>query len=372
MEIGQYLRYIRHAALIIAIGGALLVAFSRILLLAQTQTSDPMPNSPQTHSSESGLQTNSIKTSIPEDDGMLQRRDIVLGNSQSSSSDIKSRRNELTKHIVQEGETVWGIALEFGLRPETILWSNYKTLRDNPDLLNIGRELMIPPEDGLLIDVEPGDTVDAIARRFKVKPESIIGSPLNGIRGANDQLPIGKLLFVPGGERELVIWQLPEPVQVGTQQVLTQRGLVKAKVYRVGVCGNVAIAALGTGALVYPTGSNFRSGFNFSSNHGGIDFGDKLGNPIYAADSGTVVFAGDATNAYGQFVGYGRYVVLDHGNGYQTLYAHNTSLTVSCGQQVTKGETIAYMGSTGKSTGPHSHFELWLNGTGVNPWSFLP
>lgn len=302
------------------------------------------------------------------------RRDFVLSGApvQAQSASAPLSRAGIFTYTVHNGDTVFGIAQAFGLTPETVLWANYKSLKDNPDLLSLGQQLLIPPTDGLIVEVEMGDTIDGLARLFKVQPDVIVNEPLNGLTSVNELLPLGKALFVPGGERELVVWQLPEPVQVGTQNVQTARGVVNAKVYNVGSCGNVAIPAIGTGSLVYPTGSSFVSGYNFRGTHGGIDFGGKMNIPIFAADSGTVVFAGDSVNAAGNFVGYGRYVVLDHGNGLRTLYAHNSSLTVSCGQQVAKGEVIALMGSTGRSTGPHSHFEVRSSSGYVNPWTLLP
>lgn len=307
-------------------------------------------------------------------DGAVIRRDFVM-NGDANAAPVAppiSARADILTYTVQAGDTVFGIANLFGLAPETVLWANYTSLKDDPDLLSVDQQLLIPPVDGVIVEVEMGDTVDGLARLFKVTPDVIVTQPINGLRSVNDLLPVGRLLFVPGGERELVVWQLPKPIEVGTTQVRTQRGVVKAKVYNVGSCGNVAIPALGSGSLLYPTGSSYVSGYNFRGSHGGIDFGGKMNIPIFAADSGTVVYAGDALNASGRFVGYGRYVVLDHGNGYRTLYAHNSSLTVSCGQQVSKGEVIALMGSTGNSTGPHSHFEVRASGSYVNPWTLLP
>lgn len=275
-------------------------------------------------------------------------------------------------YTVQPGDTLFGIAAAFGLLPETILWSNYPTLKDDPDLLAVGVDLLIPPVDGVVAAVEEGDTLEVMARRYQVKPEVVVAEPANGILDINQPLPKGKELFFRGGQRELVVWQLPQPVEVKANTASAQQGAASVKVYRVGACGEVAIPPLGTGAFIYPTGSNFVSGYNFGSYHPGLDFGGKMGIPVYAADSGTVIYAGDSVDAAGRFTGYGRYIVIDHGNGYQTLYAHNSELAVTCGQQVLKGTVIASMGSTGRSTGPHSHFEIRSSGTAINPWSLLP
>ena len=125
----------------------------------------------------------------------------------------------------------------------------------------------------------------------------------------------------------------------------------------------------GTGQLAYPTSyrtisagyPNYRNG----SYHGGVDWPCPTGTAVHAADSGVVVIAKRLTYSYG------RYILIDHGNGLSTLYAHNSSLAVSVGDKVSKGQIIAYSGETGNATGPHVHFEVRLNGTRVNPMNYL-
>lgn len=297
---------------------------------------------------------------------LIQRDVVLLGSAPGAvGAPLSDRPRELSQYSVVQGDTLFGIALKFGLSPETILWSNYSTLKDNPDLLSIGQQLIIPPENGLIVNVEPGDTIEGLARRFRVSPQSIINEPINGLRDINQPLSIGQVIFVPGGERETVIWQVPKPVEV-------RRTVTGVRVYRVGVCGEVAIPPLGTNAFVWPANRRYLSGYNFSSVHPGIDIAGRLGEPIYASDAGTVIYAGYSLNAAGRPVGYGQYVVLDHGNGYQTLYAHASQLYVQCGQQVQKGAVIAAVGSVGRSTGPHLHYEIRYGGRAVNPWTLLP
>jgi len=99
--------------------------------------------------------------------------------------------------------------------------------------------------------------------------------------------------------------------------------------------------------------------------HSGVDIGARMGEPIYAANAGTVIVSGFNTG------GYGNYIMVDHGGGYVTLYAHNSSNAVSVGQTVAKGQVIGYVGSTGASTGPHLHFEVRVNGSAVNPLPYV-
>lgn len=125
----------------------------------------------------------------------------------------------------------------------------------------------------------------------------------------------------------------------------------------------------GTGQLGYPTSyRGISAGFpNYSSGryHGGIDFPCPEGTEVHAADSGTVIVSSPL------WYSYGHYIIIDHGNGISTLYAHNSSLLVSVGQGVSKGQLIAYSGNTGNSTGAHCHFEVRVNGTQVNPLNYL-
>jgi len=292
------------------------------------------------------------------------RRNFVLSTGENQRT-LSGRSRQLSAYAVVPGDTLFGIALKFGLRPETILWSNYDTLKDNPDLLSIGQKLTIPPEDGLIVEVEKGDTVEGLARRFGVSPDRIVNEQINGLRDMNQPLQIGQRVFVPGGERETVIWQVPKLVEV-------RRTSAGVRVYRVGKCGEVAIPPLGTGSFLWPANRRYLSGYNFSAVHPGLDIAGRLGEPIYASDAGTVIYAGYSLNAAGRPVGYGQYVVLDHGNGYQTLYAHASQLFVRCGQQVQRGQVIAAVGSVGRSTGPHLHYEIRYLSQAVNPWSLLP
>jgi len=362
-------RYLAHLfVVVILIGGGLLVA-PRFLPLSETtvlaignskaarSVVTPPPNIPPT--------AIVIIGGLDTPDPNIIRRDYVPNAAPSSALVSKVVKRELMTYTVVDGDTLFGIALKVGLRPETVLWSNYSLLKDNPDLLSIGQVLTIPPQDGLIVAVETGDTIDGLARRFGVSPETISTDPINGLTDPNQPLKIGQQIYVVGGERETVVWQIPKLVATGK--------IVKgAIVYKVGRCGEVPIPSLGGGVFNWPGNRHYLSGYNFSNWHAGLDIAGHLGEPIYAADSGTVIYAGYSLDTNGQPKGYGQYVVLDHGNGYQTLYAHASQLFVRCGQQVRRGAAIAAVGSVGHSTGPHLHFEIRLNGGAVNPWTLLP
>ncbi|MDW8394982.1 MAG: LysM peptidoglycan-binding domain-containing M23 family metallopeptidase [Anaerolineae bacterium] len=358
---GQHARRPRFEVLFLALltlTGSLLLALL-VQRLGQTP-SEPMPPKP--------IPLPTFPPDLTPEAGVLPSEEVIIRDAppgNAAASPAHRGKRELREYTVVEGDTVFGIALKFGLRPETILWSNYDQLKDNFDLIRVGQKFIIPPENGLIIEVERGDTLDGIARRYGVKPEAIVNEPINKLTSINQPLQIGQVLFIPGGERETVIWQVPKLIPL-------RRTATGVRVYRVGKCGEVAIPRLGTGSFIYPTNRRYLSGYDFGRYHPGLDFAGRLGEPIYASDAGTVIYAGYSLNAAGVPVGYGQYVVLDHGNGYQTLYAHASQLYVRCGQQVPKGAVIAAIGSVGRSTGPHLHYEIRYQGMAVNPWTLLP
>ncbi len=275
-------------------------------------------------------------------------------------------RTEIITYTVQVGDTIFGIAEMYGLRPETILWGNYYTLADDPHRLTPGQELNIMPMDGTYHRWSEGEGLNGVSRGYDVTPETIINWPGNHLDAAalgdwsNPNIEAGTMLFVPGGERAFVTWSAPR---------ITRDNPAVARILGPGACGTIMDGAVGIGAFIWPGNNHFLSGYDYSpsTNHFGIDIAGRLGDPIYAADNGVVVYSG--WNDWG----YGYVVVIDHGNGWQTLYAHLSSINVGCGASVYQGGVIGAFGSTGNSSGPHLHFEMMHDNYGkVNPWNFLP
>jgi len=275
-------------------------------------------------------------------------------------------RTEIITYTVETGDTIFGIAEKFNLRPQTVLWGNYYTLLDNPHYLHPGQVLTILPSDGTYHKWSAGEGLNGVAAGYDVKPEAIIDWPGNHLNvetlgdWSQPNIEAGTFLFVPGGEREFVSWSSPP--------WLTRKNPAVAKVLGPGACGSIMEGAIGTGSFVWPTYWHRLSGYDWSpaTNHFGIDIAGLEGQPLYAADGGVIVYAGWNDHGYGQVV------VIDHGTGWQTLYAHMFVVGVECGQSVEQGEVIGQLGTTGASSGPHLHFEMTYNATRVNPWDFLP
>jgi hypothetical protein len=280
---------------------------------------------------------------------------------------IPSRpRTEIITYTVQTDDTIFGIAEMFGLKPETILWGNYYTLTDDPHKLRPGVELNIMPVDGVYHRWSEGEGLNGVSHGLGVTPEVIINWPGNHLDPvtlgdySHPNIEPGTMLLAPGGHRDFVTWSAPR---------ISRSNPGVARVLGPGSCGTVVDGAVGTGSFVWPASIHRLSGYDYSpsTNHFGIDIAGTLGDPVYAADNGVIVYAG--WNDWG----YGNVVVIDHDGGWQTLYAHLSSFNVGCGQSVYQGDLIGAFGSTGNSSGPHLHFEMLSEGYGkVNPWNFLP
>jgi len=264
---------------------------------------------------------------------------------------------EVTSYTVSKGDSLFEIASTHKIKPETLLWANYDLLNDNPDLISVGMELKVPPVDGVYYEWQEGDTIQTIAGRFEAKIEDILAWSSNAIDLTNPEVEPGTWVMVPNGHREFRQWIIPV--------IPRGRAGVSKSVYGAGACEGGYDGAYGSGAFIWPAGNHYLSGNDYWSGHLGIDIAAGEGAPIYAADSGVVVFSGWATG------GYGYMIMIDHGNGYQTLYAHLNSISASCGQSVFKGDLIGLLGSTGRSSGPHLHFEITYKGAKVNPHTML-
>lgn len=246
-------------------------------------------------------------------------------------------RQGVIVYVVQPGDNVSKIAQSLGLRPETILWSNPE-LETWPDYIVVGQELFIMPMDGAYHEVKAGDTLQSVAERYSVEVSVIVECEHNDLAEPYE-LQVGQRLVIPGGTRPLV----PRYVQATAPPPPN--------------------APQGSGNFMWPASGYLTQSYWLG--HQAIDIGAVTGVPIYAADSGYVAFTG-------WMGGYGNYIIVNHGNGFETLYAHLSQIRVIAGQGVQRGQVIGLMGSTGRSTGPHLHFEIRQGGVKRNPVGFLP
>jgi murein DD-endopeptidase MepM/ murein hydrolase activator NlpD len=253
-------------------------------------------------------------------------------------------REGVIKHEVEAGDTVWSLAQRYGISSQTILWANQLS---EEDLLQIGQQLLILPVSGVYHQVQSGDTIEHIAERYRADPQAI--RDVNHI--TNQTLAASDKLIVPGGI-------LPE--------ALRPRTLARPETPAAAAASSPAAAGppTGSGRFAWPARGEITT--YFSGWHPGIDIAGTSGTPILAADDGVVAFTGWDTT------GYGYRIVIDHGNGWVTTYNHLLpAFQVRAGEEVSQGQVVGLMGSTGRSTGPHLHLEFLLNGRFVNPLGVL-
>jgi murein DD-endopeptidase MepM/ murein hydrolase activator NlpD len=258
-------------------------------------------------------------------------------------------RSEVLTYEVQTGDTLFIIADNFGINAETILFGNFDFLNGNPHLLAPGDVLNILPINGAYHLWSEGDTLEKIAETYFVEQDIIVQWPGNNLdpyelEFNDNPIQPGTWLVIPGGQRDdYVDWGPP---------AISRSNPVSASYYGSGYCGQIYEGAVGTYNFIWPTSATYISAFYNPVLHPAIDIAASIGYPVFASDTGVVVYAGWSV------YGYGNLVVIDHGNGWQSAYAHLDTIRVSCGQSVYQGSTIGTMGNTGQSTGPHLHFEL--------------
>jgi len=278
---------------------------------------------------------------------------------------VAESRYEFLEYTVVSGDTLFGIAEQFGLEPTSILWTNLYTLWDNPAGLVPGQVLKIPPEDGVLHTWTEGEGLNGVANGLSVSVDTIVEWPGNNLSyetvgdPSNPNIEPGTEIFAPGGSRGFRDF---------STTIFAREESAESNVWGEGKCPPADSGPIGNGTFIWPAVETYISGFEFSpeTNHWGIDVAGDLNDPLFAVDSGVIVYSG--WNDWG----YGNVVAIDHGNGYQSLYAHLESINVGCLAYVTQGDVIGYMGSTGNSSGPHLHFELLSGTQRVNPHQYLP
>jgi len=253
---------------------------------------------------------------------------------------------QATNYVVETGDSLWSIASAKNLEVDTLIGSN---VFRNSSLLRPGMVLRVPNQDGIFYTFVSGDNIDAVARRFRVA--------VDRVRQANpgvdlSALTTGSEVFLPGARPAI-----SEPRPTGRRQPGP---------------GQTTVVNRGNQQYRWPLMGRISSTFGWRRHpitrrndfHTGIDIRASRGAPIHAARDGRVTFAG--------WMGaYGKTVVIDHGGGHSTLYAHASAILVRQGERVTTGQTIARVGSTGRSTGPHLHFEIRVNNRAVDPRPLL-
>lgn len=256
-----------------------------------------------------------------------------VGTGQAPALDTKSTRTSIEYYIVKKGDNLGSIAEDYSISLNTLLWANQLTARS---YIRPGDKLTILPVSGVSHTVKKGDTLAGIAGKYKADKDKIL--EFNHLADAGS-LQIDQVLVVPDGQ---IVYVAPKII------------------YDQGYSGK---SYTSSGQLLWPTVSKRITQY-YHWSHPAIDIGANRGSRILAAEEGTVIYAG-----WGK--GYGYQVLIDHGGGFKTRYAHNTRLYVKAGSRVSRGQTIALSGNTGWSTGPHLHFEVYVSGVRRNPLLYI-
>lgn len=245
-------------------------------------------------------------------------------------------REKVIMYTVERGDTVSTIAKKYNISADTLRWANDLS-NDN---ITVGDDLKIPSVTGILHKVQSGDTVYSVAKKYATNPQAIVDFPYNDF--ANPQtfsLVVGEIIMVPDGVK-------PEE----------QPTYVRPRQY-------IASAAVGASGYAWPVHGGISQGYSWY--HTALDIESPVGTPVLSAQTGTVL----AVYASGWNDGYGTHVLIKGNDGNVTLYAHMSGINVSVGQAVSAGGTVVgWVGLTGRTTGPHLHFEV----KGANPLSYLP
>lgn len=270
---------------------------------------------------------------------------LIIQGSQDTHTDISIKpRDKIEDYTVEEGDTLSSIAQKKGISVDTIKWANDIT---NVNSVKPGQTLKILPETGVAHIVKSGDTLESVAKKYSAEPQAILDYPFNDIPD-DFSLKVGQVLIVRDGTPPTIAAPKPKP----QPQYLAQGP------------SSPAFSAPGGGTFIWPTGGSITQYFAWY--HPGVDIANRAAPGISASDGGRVVVAGWPDNS-----GYGNRVIIDHGNGYTSLYAHLSNIYVTVGDSISRGQLIGQMGSTGRSTGTHLHLEIHFKGVPLNPLAIL-
>ncbi len=265
------------------------------------------------------------------------------------------------KYVIQSGDTIWDIAMSSGISV-----SDIQSLNPELDInrIRIGDEIYLSS----IVPYVNVETVADITSQETIPYDTTKKYDSNLIKGQTKVLTKGE-----SGLKQVVIKTTQVNGFTTNQEVLNSTVLKEAVNQVVAVGTKVVYSTASRGSSTVSTSGFIRPapgiltsnyGYRGREFHTGVDLAASTGTPVVASKAGTVVFSGWNGNL-------GYCIIIDHGNGVQTVYGHNSKLIAGVGASVSQGETIALMGSTGRSSGPHCHFEVRVNGVSQNPWNFI-
>ena len=291
---------------------------------------------------------------------------------QEEQNGPRPTRTGVENYVVKEGDTLGTIARDFGVDVGTVLWANNLSERQ---YIRPGDSLRILPVSGVLATIRKGDTLSNIAKRYNGDLESV----MRANQLTSEIVAVGKELIIPDGEPPAMEvngliaaarQREGQPVRTASRDRLQEGGATRQEAAD-GQASNVTKPADATekadktkARLLWPSSGHVITQY-WGWRHTGLDIDGDFSSPLYAAEDGVVAQAGWNNG------GYGLMVLIDHPNGMRTRYGHASKLFVKAGDTVHRGQVIAMMGSTGRSTGSHLHFEVYVSGKRVNPLLYI-
>lgn len=269
-------------------------------------------------------------------------------NSPSLAAPVEALPPISAAYVVQPGDTLTSVAIRFSISSLSIIWNNADKVIN--DQLTAGDQLNIPAVDGILYTLKQGETLSEVAAYYGIEASAIIAYAPNRLVSP-DQVPEGATILLPGATP-------PLPPPPSPSLAPTTRQAVPAP--------SAPVVPYSASGFRWPFAGPITAYVGDGRGHTGLDISGTYGAGIVASAAGRVTFAG----AIGD--GYGNYVIISHGDGLTTLYAHMSEIYATTGQSVGAGTTIGAVGCSGLCTGPHVHFEIRVNGSATNPLNYLP
>jgi len=341
-------------------GAALLVNGEEKAILADQKTAEDLINRIKNHYAPSGEGINVVKTELKENVAIVEKK-VPLGDiidPDQAFQLLTVGTEKMITHTVEKGESLWTIAKAYKMSVKDLEEANPEY---NPDKLQIGDVLK-------LVKMDPAIHVTTVAEVTEVKkvPYGVkVENDSNMLRGQEKVKQAGK-----DGSKEFKYLVVEENGRQVDKQFLSAT-VLSEPVNKIVIRGTkLELAARGSGGdggqLRWPHRGSITSRFGYRNReyHTGIDIDGNTGDPVRAAEAGTVTYVGRDGN-------YGKIIRINHGNGIQTWYAHLSAYEVKSGEKVERGDLIGRVGSTGRSTGSHLHFEVRINGNPVNPLKYL-
>ncbi len=337
-------------------------------------------------------ETNSILQNTVQAESFVDETKVNLETGASSNSifavnpletEAKTVIQTIVKHVTEDGDTIESISMLYGLEQDTVTFNNSIEFDQDGDIIE-GQNIYLPWADGYIYSAAKDVSVKDLTRIYHTTTERIVSENPDILNSVNDTVKAGSLLLIPLDNYDVIVkYNKNESDRLKRLEAenIRKRALANRSISNNCTFSNSLKIDAG---FIWPTKGHCSQGYGvtpfsyvYTNNfHPGVDIANNYGTVLSSVHSGRVVMArygnGGACLGSKCFDGYGNVVVVEHEEGYTTVYGHMSTISVKTGDYVRQGQQLGLMGSTGFSTGNHLHFEVWLNGIRQNPFQYLP